>query len=298
MYRVPRLIRAREGALPTFFVIGAARSGTTSLHYYLSLHPGIQMSATKEPSFFAGPAGDVPYGAPRVASMADYRALFNPYVPVRGEASPSYSAYPRRLGVPGRIRECVPDARIIYLVRDPIERTVSHYLHRVAVEGEHRTITEALADLDPANIYVSASCYGTQLEQYLMHFPAPSILVIKQEELGRARSETLRRIFAFLGVAEDFTSPRFALEYRGSDARRRFPRWYRAALDFGARTPLARLPASSRRRLRARIEGAVLPGLPEVALGEQLRARLADVLRPEAERLRKLTGLDTATWSL
>jgi hypothetical protein len=292
------LRRPQDGALPTFFVVGAARAGTTSLHHYLSLHPEIQMSATKEPHFFAGPAGELPFGTPRVDSLADYRALFDPRVSVRGEASPSYAAYPRRLGVPGRIRDLVPDARIVYLVRDPIERTVSHYRHRVAAEGERRGLTDALGDLDPANVYVCASRYATQLEQYLAHFPAPRILVVEQGELRRARAETLRRIFAFLDVASDFASAGFALEYRGSDAGRRYPRWYRATLRIGEKTPLALVPTPVRRRLRAGVESAVLPALPEVVIEEELRARLLTVLRPEAERFRALTGLDTTTWTL
>jgi hypothetical protein len=93
------------------------------------------------------------------------------------EASPSYSAYPRRTGVPGRIKEAVPDARFVYLIRDPVDRTVSHYRHRVAVEGESPSFPEAVADLDRCNVYLCASCYATQLEQYLSQFDAGRILI-------------------------------------------------------------------------------------------------------------------------
>lgn len=290
--------RAQAGTLPTFFVIGAARAGTTSLHYYLSLHPEIQMSATKEPHFFAGPAGNIPYGTPRVGSLAAYRALFDPRVAVRGEASPSYAAYPRRTGVPARIREMVPGARMIYLVRDPVERTLSHYRHRVAVEGEHRGLAEALGDYGPSNIYLCASRYATQLEQYLQCFPATSVLIIDQSELRGSRAQALRRIFTFLCVASDFSSPSFDREYRGSDAGRRYPGWYRTVLDVGAKTPLGLLPPAVRRRLRARVEGAVLPALPGVAPSGEVGERLATVLAPEADRFRSLTGLETPAWSL
>jgi hypothetical protein len=287
-----------SGALPTFFVIGAARAGTTSLHYYLSLHPQIQMSAMKEPHFFAGDPGSIPFGGPRVDNLDDYRKLFDPRVPVRGEASPSYAAYPRRLGVPARIKELVPDARFIYLVRDPIGRTLSHYQHAVAVDGERRDLAEALGDLDPANLYLCASRYATQLEQYLAHFPAERILIVEQGDLRKARSDTMHRIFAFLDVASDFESPGFATEYRGSDAGRRYPAWYRAVLDLGAKTPLGLLPMPLRRRLRARVEGTVLPALDGVTVDDQVRASLAGVLGPQAARFRELSGLDTATWSL
>lgn len=288
----------KAGALPTFFVIGAARAGTTSLHYYLSLHPQIQMSAIKEPHFFAGPPGAIPYAGKRVEDLTEYRRLFDPRVPVRGEASPSYTAHPRRLGVAARIKELVPDARLIYLVRDPIDRTVSHYLHAVAVEGERRDIADALGNFDPANLYLCASRYGTQLEQYLPHFPLERILVIENSDLRTARNATMRRIFAFLDVATEFESPDFAKEFRGSEAGRRYPPWYRAALDLGARTPLALLPVPLRRLLRTRVEGAVLPVLDEVTMDDVLSARLAECLGPEAARFRALTGLGTATWRL
>lgn len=288
----------QAGALPTFFVIGAARAGTTSLHYYLSLHPQIQMSETKEPHYFAGPPGTIPFGGPRVDSIDDYRKLFDPRATVRGEASPSYAAYPRRLGVPARISELVPDARLIYLVRDPIDRTVSHYLHAVAVEGERRQLAEALGDYDPANLYICASRYATQLEQYLSHFAEDRILVVEQSDLRGARNEAMRRIFAFLGVDSDFESPGFATEYRGSDAGRRYPGWYRAVLDLGARTPLALVPAPLRRKLRARVEGAVLPAMDDVKPDDALRASLAEFFSAEAGRFRTLTGLDTPAWSI
>lgn len=288
----------RAGALPTFFVIGAARAGTTSLHYYLSLHPQIQMSATKEPHYFAGPPGALPYGGPRVDRLDDYRTLFDPGAQVRGEASPSYAAYPRRQGVPARIKELVPDARLIYLVRDPVDRTVSHYLHAVAVDGERRELAEAVSDFDAANLYLCASRYASQLEQYLPHFAADRILIVEQNDLRHARNDTMRKIFAFLEVDSSFESPGFATEYRGSDAGRRYPGWYRAAIDLAAKTPLTLVPAPVRRRLRARVEGAVLPPQDDVTLDDPLRARLAEFFSPEIDRFGALTDLDITAWKL
>lgn len=90
-------------ALPTFLIIGAMKSGTTSLHRYLDQHPQIQMSARKEPSFFSGPEAGIPYTLSRVSDVKQYEELFDPTVEVRGEASPNYTIYPRRQGVPERI---------------------------------------------------------------------------------------------------------------------------------------------------------------------------------------------------
>jgi hypothetical protein len=290
--------KGRAGALPTFFVIGAARSGTTSLHHYLSLHPEIQMSATKEPHYFAGPEGEFSYHAPRVAGIDEYRSLFDPRYSTRGEASPSYSAFPRRRGVPARIKELVPEAKFVYLVRDPIDRAVSHYLHGVATEGEGRPVGEALADLDMRNVYLCASCYGTQLEQYRGCFPLDRVLIVEHKDLRDNRVSTLQSIFGFLGVRADFSSPGFATEYRGSDSWRRFPGWYRRTLDVAARSGLARLPGGARQRLRAVAERRLLPPLPQVEIDDELRAHLSTLLRPEAERLRDLTGFELSQWTV
>ena len=103
----PRAASNEGGAWPTFFVIGAARCGTTSVHHYLSLHPEIQMSRVKEPHFFGGPPGDLPYGTKRIERPDVYRGMFDNRWSVRGESSPSYSVHPRRVGVAGRIKEIV-----------------------------------------------------------------------------------------------------------------------------------------------------------------------------------------------
>lgn len=200
-------------ALPTFFVIGAAKCGTTSLYSYLDQHPQVGMSRLKEPHFFSGPPDGIPYPAGRVETLAEYEKLFDPAFPVRGEASPSYTVHPRRRGVPERIKAVVPDARFIYIVRDPIERTVSHYMHRVSTEGERRPLGQALADLsDPLSPYTCSSRYATQLRLYLEHFPLERFLILDQADLARERGETLRRTFSFLGVDDGYASAAFAEE--------------------------------------------------------------------------------------
>lgn len=170
-------------ALPTFFIIGAAKSGTTSLHRYLDQHPQIQMSLRKEPNFFSGADNGIPYTFGRIGDLEEYEKLFDPSAAVRGESSPSYADYPRRQGVPERIKELVPEAKLIYLVRDPIERTVSHYHHRVANGGERRPLREALSDLsDPYSPCICPSRYASQLDLYLRYFSQDRILVIDQAE--------------------------------------------------------------------------------------------------------------------
>ncbi|MBA2643086.1 MAG: sulfotransferase, partial [Actinobacteria bacterium] len=190
-----------RGELPNLFVIGAQKCGTTSLHRYLDLHPEISMSHPKELSFF------MRYPDPSETELAWYRSHFASSTRVRGEASPNYTCYPQVPGIPERIHRLVPEAKLIYCVRDPIERAVSSYLHSQAMDNEMRPIEEALAD--PSTWYVSRSLYYDQLERYHPYFSKEQILVVEQRDLLHRRDETMRRIFRFLEVDDRFSSPEF-----------------------------------------------------------------------------------------
>jgi hypothetical protein len=285
-------------ALPTFFVIGAPKAGTTSLHFYLDQHPEIQMSAIKEPRFFAPPLNPLNEKG-RVNRLDKYERLFDATVGVRGEASPDYTEYPFRQGVPERIKECVPDAKFIYLVRDPVARTMSHYDHLVATEGERRSLDEVLSDLsDPRLPYVCASLYGLQLELFLRQFDEQRILVVDQAELLTNRGAILREIFGFLRVDGTFDSPRFEVERnKGEEHRTYSPR----LAQFVGRTIRPRtqwLPPRVRQTLRRSGERAFLPAHQKATLDDASRARLAELYAGEVERLRELTGKDFPTWSV
>lgn len=284
-------------ALPTFFIIGAAKAGTTSLHMYLDQHPQIQMSATKEPHFFAGPENGIPYRPPRIARLVDYEELFDRSYPVRGEASPSYSNHPRRAGVPERIRALVPDARFVYLVRDPVARTVSHYHDAVAIGRERRSLRGALADLGDRSVpLLSHGMYASQLERYLRTFPQHRVMVVDHADLRDGRRALLREIFAFLGVEESFDCRGFDEVRHESAGRRVYPAAYRHLAERHL-SPAARwLPSTLRGAMRAGLERRLFPTLEPAALEEDLRERLGELFGEEARRLRALTGQDFASW--
>jgi Sulfotransferase domain len=286
------------GALPTFFVIGAPKAGTTSLHYYLDAHPEVQMSALKEPHFFS-PSGDAGDERWRVRSLADYQRLFDSTVAVRGEASPSYTMHPLRQGVPERISALVPDAKFIYLVRDPVERTLSHYHQLVATVGERRPPRETLGDVDTLRSpCVCASLYALQLERYLQSFPQSRILVVDQDELRSARRDSLRRIFAFLEVDETLDCSRFDEELLKSSERRAYPPLLARLIALSLAPRAQWVPHSLRRSLRRGIERALLPELPQADFDPELRVRLEETYAPDVQRLRKLTGQAFASWSV
>jgi Sulfotransferase family len=274
--------------LPTFFITGAPKCGTTSLHTYLDHHPQIAMSQKKETHFFVGPE-NIAYPAKRIDRLADYEKLFDSTVEVRGEASPSYAEHPRHTGAPKRIKALIPDARFIYLVRDPIDRTISHYQHRVSMEGERRPLHEALSDLsDPYSPYICASLYASQLDRYLHHFPQERILVIDQADLLADRQATLREIFAFLCVEVTYESSEFSAEFGTTRERRTYPPTYVLFRDRVTASPLRVLPRGFRRSMRRSVERILWPPLKPPVVDEKLRARLEEFYADEVVRLRLL----------
>jgi Sulfotransferase family len=287
-------------ALPTFFIIGAAKAGTTSLHYYLEQHPQVQMSANKEPNFFAGPANGDPYPLGRVETLDAYEDLFDPSFPVRGEASVSYANHPRRQGVPERIAEAVPDARFIYVVRDPVSRAISHYQHRAAWMGERRPPSEVFGDLsDPCNPYLCQGFYARQLEQYLNVFPAERMMVIDQADLLADRREVLRGVFSFLSVDEKFYSDAFERELLASRQRRVYhPRYTQLIERHGAKGPLRLIPRRARLAIRAAVEGVLWPALETAEIDAGLRRRLEQLYAGDVKRLSGLTGKAFPSWSV
>ncbi|MDX6623081.1 MAG: hypothetical protein QOE75_1013 [Solirubrobacterales bacterium] len=202
--------RKRHAALPNFIIIGGLKCGTTSIHHYLGLHPEIQMSKPKELNFFVEEM-NWDLGLDWYASRFDARS------PVRGESSPHYTNLPRFDGVAERIKEHCPDARLLYMVRDPIKRILSHWVHATGAGYETRELEPTLAL--PGTQYVNRSKYWMQLQPYLERFDREQIEIITQEELQSEREETMRKAFAFAGVDDTFKSEQFDREWEKSAAK-------------------------------------------------------------------------------
>lgn len=290
--------------LPNFFVIGAAKCGTTSLSQYLACHPEVHMSAIKETRFFAAPDPTRPFGGPRVERLSDYQSLFRSDAAARGEASPAYSQYPWRTGVPERIHELIPDARFVYLVGDPVTRLVSHYRQAVSQTGQTQPLAQIVLDGmgaagDVEHSFICAGRYALQVERYLEVFSAAQLLVLDQNELRHDRRAALSRVFAFLDVDPDYWSEKFTLEQnRGAEHRRVSSGVYGKLRASPLHRLLETLPPGARDRLVQSARRAIAPPVGDVALDPDLRRRLEAHYRPEVARLRELTGQRFAEWSL
>ena len=284
--RVRRRVRRRRGALPNLVVIGGLKCGTTSLHHYLNLHPEVEMSRPKELNFFVAEL-NWPLGPEWYASHFSGRAS------VRGESSPHYTNRPRFEGVAERMRSVVADARLVYMVRDPIDRMLSHYLHNLGGGYDDRTLADAFAD--PESAYVTRSRYFFQLEPYLEEFGPERIEIVGREELKRDRPATMRRVFAFLGVDPGFSSEQFEREWETGTAKRRgrFRLMDRAVRLPGLRAVdrnFDRLPESLRWLAERVVHDPGSSAAPKPELPPPLRQQLADLFRDDVARLERVAG--------
>jgi hypothetical protein len=295
--------------LPNFLVLGAARCGTTSLHYYLAEHPDVCMSSIKEPNYFlfeqtpAGPrpmiADDRRLLAKSVPDRERYERLFTQPRSAVGEASPLY-IYTRE--TPRLIHDAIPDVRLIAIVREPVERTWSHFVYvnddlgddtepafRAAVERElglgyepYRTGTH----------FVRLSAYAEQLERYRQVFPAEQLLVIGYDDLIARTPAALAGVCRFLGVDDAFAFDT-SVQYNPSSGEQswvaRLDRVVRPAFPYLKRA----LPASmtgrlarGRARLRAASRSDTAPPIPD-----DLRATLNEHFAPDREWLAREAGV-------
>lgn len=197
---------------PNFFIVGAANSGTTSLYGWLKQHPEVFMPALKEPHYFSQirPADEQRYMRTYVTDSKAYLKLFRKAARYRaiGEASPSY-LFDRE--APLRIRSIAPHAKIIILLRDPLERAQSHYLMDVREGVQERTFYEAVKEdwsctrkgWGISHLYVELGLYAEQVKRYLSIFGTEQVLILMFEHLKRVSQNgnlALAKVLRFLDV--------------------------------------------------------------------------------------------------
>lgn len=179
---------------PDFIVIGAMKCATSTLHTQLAAQPGIFMSTPKEPNFFSN---DEIY-----TKGADwYQSLFDAAEPqdICGESSTHYTKLPTYPETAPRMRAHVPDAKLIYVIRHPIERLISQYIHEWTMGFTKDSIHDAL---DSLPILIEYSKYAMQLEPFLDTYGAEKILVVAHKRLQGAPQDELERIGEFIGYGE------------------------------------------------------------------------------------------------
>jgi hypothetical protein len=309
---------------PDFLVIGAPRSGTTSLYSYLNQHPQIQMSSQKEAGFFhfAGEAPDfdrmaISYGPDLLAesrvrykraerlSILDaerYGQLWTPdsMVTARGEATPTYLFDPEAASV---IRRHVPNSKLIVMLRNPADRAYSEYLQalRLGLE-QHRDFEDALAaepvDVDDywwgARRYVRSGLYAKNLTRYLDTWPRERIRIYFNDQFEADTPSLVRDCFQFLGVDENVAVDVSTRHKAGFVPAQSL--LVAAAQSDGVikRSMRKVLPWSVRRRLYHRIVSRSKAEPPPFS--DRARSSLITHFSEDISRLQALTGRDLRVW--
>lgn len=295
--------------LPDFFVIGAGKSGTTSLWHYLSQHPGIFMCRPKEPSFMAygeqawpytRPGADYVTKARLVTTLDAYQALFSAATPAQmaGEASVSSLAVLRSAT---RIWHYTPNAKLIVILRQPADRAFSHY--NMILRNGYEPINDfanALA-AEPARIsqgwwpgfhYRWQGLYAQHLARYLELFDKRQLCVLLYEDLLADPAGLMKRVYTFLGVDETF-APDTARRYNEGGSRP-----VHGTLNAWLRNN--RLTRALRRHAQPiyqplkRAANATLTQRP--VLAPEFRDELTQSYREEIMRLQELIARDLSQW--
>lgn len=284
--------------LPNFLVIGAMKAGTTSLYEYLRLHPQVYVPDTKELNFFlAEYAGTHPLRPPEQTNWRRgldwYASQFRASAGATaiGEVSPNYTKFPHYPGAPERIHDLIPDVRLIYVVRHPLERLRSHYLHDVSIGRQRSPLREVVFD---DTRYIDASRYAMQIERFERFFDPDRILLLTSEELRSHPHTSVDRILAFVGV-EPALLPRGARFEANQTADKRV----RSSLPYRAlrRLPFRdRLPDTLFRRVRDRVTAPLPDQLADLPV--EVDRRVRDRLAPDVEAIASRLPGDFDGWGL
>lgn len=274
--------------LPNLIIIGAMKCGTTSLHSYLNQHPEIQMSRQKELDFFVDRYNwDL--------GLDWYQSQFKGNAKIYGESSPNYSNYPSMPNVARRMYDLVPQTKIIYLVRDPIARMISHYIHKYSARIENLPIQKALIE---HQAYLSRSLYYFQLEQFLAYYPPSQILVIAAEDLYEQTALTLRRVYEFLEVDPSFYTWQSEIALHRSIRKRRQTELAHWLINTSPLRAIDRLPPNLRWPIEGLINYFFAKPIAKPKLSDILRDELTERLRNDVKKLREFTGYDFQQWSI
>ena len=203
---------------------------------------------------------------------------------MRGEASPNYTNYPRFKGVAKEMYRVLPEAKLIYLVRDPIDRMVSAYLHNQRKGRVNGNLAETITER--GSTYLRRSRYHKQVQRFARLYPPENLMIIDQLDLLERRQETLADVFRFLDVDDTFWDSRYG-QLRHETGRPTRPALARVS---------ERVSPDLARRMSAR--SAVAAALQRPLVDADLHEELSAKLKPDIDRFREFTGRDFAHWSV
>lgn len=267
--------------LPNFIIIGAMKGGTSSLYYYIASHPDIIPSIPKETNFFKT-GNDFNKG------LNWYESLFAGNGKYAFEASVNYTKRHIFPGVPERMYSVLPGIKLIYVLRDPIERVVSHYVHNYAEGTESRSLSEIVKDSN--SNYVQTGKYYFQIQAFLEYYSDKQLLLIESEQLRKDPVKIVNDVFEFLGIPSEYDLAILRKRFHESSLKKRHSLLEQKLTQYTNNPYLIAGIRKIAKPFRKSIES---PRLSAVK-----RGMLADAIAPDVEKLRHFSGLSFSEWSL
>lgn len=285
--------------LPDFVVIGAPRAGTTSLYEALSQIDEICLTEFKEPNYFISEL-NWPKGAHW------YRSLFAEPDKICGDISPNYSSVDKFEGVADRLHAASPDAKIIYNLRDPVKRAISHYQQNW-LAGQTAIEPQQFFDTADGAHILNGSRYWMQLQPYLERFPEDNFHFVDFRDLRQRQKDVVAEICRFVGCPQKEGSlAELSTEHRNStEALSNMPGWYMRASEW-VRTNDSRLirrakqavPSGAVQAIKSVVSSPTDASRRPPAVSEEVRERMREVLAEDAARFREFTGKAFSHWSV
>ncbi|WDL95536.1 sulfotransferase family protein [Alicyclobacillus sp. ALC3] len=294
--------------LPNFLIVGAAKSGTSSLDRYLSQHPDIYIPPKKEAHYFSIPdfpptfqgPGDEGMNQYTVRDRALYEQLFDDVQEQTavGESSVFYLYYP---GTAARIHKTIPAAKVIILLRNPVDRAYSAYTHLIRDERESMSFEDSLAqeqarhanDYEPMWLYRELGLYTEQVKRYFDVFGRDQVKVLLFEEFVREPCAHVREVLAFLGVDPDVPIDTSLTHNESGQPTSRLVYNFISKPNGLKELVKPLVPAAIRERLGLRAKSMVLK---KVSMESATRAELEAYFASDIAALAELLQRDLSIW--
>ena len=282
--------RRADHSQPDFLVIGGMKCASTTMHHDLSCHPQVdcgkkELSALKLSTTQA--ALD--------AYVSNFRTAAEDQL--LGEVSTAYSMLPDSAGIAGKAREINPDMKIIYIVRDPLKRTISHHQHMINWSGEGQMDPDINIAIEHHPELIDYSRYSMQLQPWIESFGLGNILVLRFEDYVSQRNAVANQVFRFLKL-DEFELPLLDSGLNRGETRRYAGRFvlqlYRTSLFRNFVQPLA--PAAVKRALRKLLLRKATT--TRIAPSEQTVDRILAGVGDDARELQTLLDRDQPLWNL
>ena len=286
--------------LPNFIIVGAPKAGTTSLYHYLSEHPEVFMSEPKEVNFFSREeieAQGLYYADFKAKDMQSYEQLFDgvKHEKAVGEGSVSYLFYPN---TPQKIKDVLPDVKIIILLRDPVERAFSHYLMDLRlglVDMSLESTVSGEVDNEKSRLfyqqYIELGLYYEQVKRYLNIFGKEQVKIYLQEDLRAKGNNVITDLYTFLGVDETYR-PDMTRQHN--------------TFSMPKKNMIGNLYTSNFMRVLVRnivpdklkniMKGFVFDNKPKHVLPPETKRKLQELYLGDIEKLEKLIDRDLSAW--